>query len=217
MPGKSEINGIEVEWINHSSVKLENSLVVYIDVFEDAFESPKWKKGDLFLSTHDHYDHFDSAMINALAKDDAQAVIFQDSDDKFLDIESIKVASGEVLEVKGINIETVPAYNKGKDFHPEGEGVGYVFELDGKKIYYAGDTDFIEEMKHLEDEEIDLAFLPIGGKYTMNVEEAAKAALTIEPKIVIPTHYNFIEDTEADPEEFKRKVEEESDIEVRIL
>ncbi len=94
--------------------------------------------------------------------------------------------------------------------------MGVILEVEGKKLYYAGDTDFVSEMKGLKDEGIDVAFLPIGGTYTMDVPEAVEAALTIRPRMVVPTHYNLLSETMADPEELKGKLEAQG-IEVRIL
>jgi L-ascorbate metabolism protein UlaG (beta-lactamase superfamily) len=89
--------------------------------------------------------------------------------------------------------------------------------LEGVKFYYAGDTDFIEPMKKLKGEKIDVALLPIGGTYTMDIDEAVEATREIEPKMVLPLHYNHIKGTEADPFEFKEKVQKASKAEVRVV
>ena len=101
----------------------------------------------------------------------------------------------------GVIIKAVPAYNLNKEFHPKGYGVGFVIELSGKCIYHAGDTDFIPEMKNLQN--IDIALLPVGGTYTMNAEQAVEAAELIKPKIAIPMHYGSIVGSISDAETFK--------------
>jgi L-ascorbate metabolism protein UlaG (beta-lactamase superfamily) len=114
-------------------------------------------------------------------------------------------------------INAINAYNV---YHAIGDGVGYVIELDNKKIYFAGDTGLIPEMHLLENETIDVAILPIGGKYTMNVSEAAEAAKIIKPKVLIPMHYNSgeygIDDINTNPEDLKTALKNE-DIQVVIL
>jgi len=111
-----------------------------------------------------------------------------------------------------IKIKAVEAYNteqgnSTKKVHHKGDCVGYLITSEGKTIYHAGDTDFIPEMRELRD--IDVALLPIGGTFTMDIQEAVEAAIAIKPKVVIPMH-NF----KADPQEFKDKVEARSDIKV---
>ena len=94
---------------------------------------------------------------------------------------------GERREVEGIIIETVPAYNINKKFHPQGNRwLGFILTVDGVRIYHAGDTDYIPEMKDIR---TDIALLPVSGTYVMTAEEAAQAALVIGPKIAVPMHY----------------------------
>ena len=108
-------------------------------------------------------------------------------------------------------IETVPAYNPAKQFHPKiNEWLGYIVEINGTRIYHAGDTDLIPEMNNIK---ADMAFLPVGGTYTMGAEEAAKAANTIKPKIAVPMHYGSIVGSKSDAERFKGLCE----CDVRIL
>jgi L-ascorbate metabolism protein UlaG (beta-lactamase superfamily) len=104
--------------------------------------------------------------------------------------------------VQGVKIEAVPAYNINKQFHPKSNGwVGFVFTLDGERIYQAGDTDLIPEMKDIK---ADVALLPVGGTYTMTAKEAAEAADWIKPRLAIPMHYGKNVGSLADAEEFKR-------------
>ncbi len=114
-----------------------------------------------------------------------------------------------------IKIKTVDSYNteqgsSTRKVHHKGYGVGYLITIESKTIYHAGDTDFIPQMRELGD--IDVALLPIGGKFTMDIHEAVDAAIAIKPKIVIPMHYMG-----ADTQEFKKKVEARSNIKVAAL
>ena len=95
----------------------------------------------------------------------------------------------------------IPAYNIGKEFHPQSAGgVGFIFTVNDMRIYHAGDTDFIPEMK---DVRADVALLPIGGKYTMNAEEAAQAANTIKPQVTVPMHWGAIIGGRRDVDRFR--------------
>jgi L-ascorbate metabolism protein UlaG (beta-lactamase superfamily) len=129
----------------------------------------------------------------------------------------------ETCKIGDIEVKGVPAYNvrrfrsPGEPFHPEGFGMGVIVVIGGVKFYYAGDTDYIPVMKDFVSENIDVAFLPIGGTYTMDLDEAAEAAEAIKPKIIVPVHYNHIKGTEADPISFKEKVEKRTKIKVLIL
>jgi len=215
---ETQINGFVVQWINHSTVKIKKeNKVIYIDPFSQVLSGNE-EKADLIISTHEHFDHFDPGAINGLTKDDTEVLIKKGCNRRALKARQVKELDvGASIEAKGIKVKAIQAYNLYKSFHPKGSGMGVLLEVEGKKFYYAGDTDFIPEMKALKDENIDVAFLPIGGTYTMAADEAVEAAMAISPKIVIPTHYNFLKETRADAESFKKKVEEKSKLEVRIL
>ena len=223
---ETQIDGLNVQWIDHSTVKIKTAgsapKVIYIDPFGQVLKGNE-EKADLIISTHEHFDHFDPQAINKLTKDDTEVVLKKGINKSALKAKSVReIDIGGSVETKGAKIKAVHAYNEhrfrepGQPFHPKGFGMGVIVEIE-KIFYYAGDTDFIGEMKALKDEKIDVAFLPIGGTYTMDVPEAVEAALAISPKIVIPTHYNFISGTDADPSDFKKRVESRSSIEVRIL
>ncbi|ODS39524.1 MAG: hypothetical protein A7316_05300 [Candidatus Altiarchaeales archaeon WOR_SM1_86-2] len=122
------------------------------------------------------------------------------------------IAPWEEITSGDIRIKAVDAYNtmevsSTRKVHHKGYGVGYLITLEGKTIYHAGDTDFIPEMK--EPGDMDAALLPIGGTFTMDAQEAVKAAITIKPAVVIPMHMK-----KADPQEFKKNVEARSNIKV---
>jgi len=135
-------------------------------------------------------------------------------------VKSRNVKPKESFELDGIKVETIEAYNinkfrsPGQPFHPKDKNwVGYVITINNTRIYHAGDTDFIPEMKNLKN--IDVALVPIGGYYTMDLKEAAEAVNTIKPKIVIPMHYNTFPEIKADPKKFANLIDK--NIEVKIL
>lgn len=220
---KTTINGLTVEWLGHSSVGIYWEKIAYIDPFSEVLKEHD-AEADFIISTHAHRDHFDVNAINKLSKDGTHVVIKSGCDRTKLIPESVKeMEIGNLYKIEGIEIKSVPAYNvrrfrsPGKPFHPEGFGMGVILIVGGTKFYYAGDTDYIQEMDELSTENIEVAFLPIGGKFTMDLDEAVEAAKAIKPKVIIPVHYNHLQGTEADPISFKRKVEEVVKSEVMIL
>ncbi len=219
-----QIDDLGIKWIGHSTIQInvQGEKLIYLDPFSAVLSGIE-DKADLIISTHPHHDHFDPEAINQLLKAETNVL-----GKKGCDLNKIKAATtqeievGQEIEFQGIQIEAVQAYNEhrfrpsGEPFHPKGLGMGVILEIRGKKLYYAGDTDFIPEMKLIKKESIDVAFLPIGGTYTMDVPEAAQAAQMISPKIVIPVHYSLTEKPKADPESFKRKLKD-TEIKVQIL
>src|SRR4030067_104424 len=127
--------------------------------------------------------------------------------------DTFKIA-GDKITVEGIAIEAVPSYNTNKQFHTKDKNwVGYIFTVKGQRIYLAGDTDYIPEMKTFSN--VDIALLPVSGTYVMTADEAVKAALDIKPKIAIPMHYGSIVGSENDAERFAKGLK--GKIEVKIL
>ena len=224
MPRKKvEIKGLGVEWLGHSSVGIYGEKIVYIDPFSEVLKAGD-EKADLIVSTHAHSDHFDVNAINKLTKNGTHVVIKSGCDRTELISESIKeLEIDKSCKIDDIEVKGVPAYNvirfrsPGQPFHPEGFGMGVILVIGGVKFYYAGDTDYISVMKDFAAENIELAFLPIGGKYTMDLDEAVDAVEAIKPKIIVPVHYNHLKGTEADPISFKGKVEKMTKSEVIIL
>ncbi len=200
---------MQIEWLGHASVKITSKdRTIYIDPYSGEYD--KQPKADLILITHDHYDHFNKEKIAQLSTDETIVVAPQKV---AADTTAETVKPGDKKELKGISIEVVAAYNVEKNHHPKGEGVGYVIELEGKKIYHAGDTDLVPEMNAVE---ADIVLLPVGGTYTMDAKEASGAALVLEPDIAIPIHWGEIVGHEEDAQHFKEEVEKESEVEVII-
>ena len=196
----------KVHWLGHASVKITGEKVVYID----PFQIEGGETADIILITHDHYDHLSKDDIRKIQGEETVIVVPVSS------AEAVKgnvktVSPGDTVTVEGVEIRAVPAYNVGKQFHPkEKKYVGYVFKLNDIIYYHAGDTDVIPEMKSIR---ADVAFLPVGGTYTMNAEEAARAVKDIQPKVAVPIHWGSIVGSKKDAEKFKSLC----DCEVRIL
>jgi len=189
---------LTIEKIFHSTVKVEDNLVIYFDPFRlpDGAE-----RADLVLITHEHFDHCSIDDVKKIADENTSIVATEMCKEELKDVnvKEIKyVKPGDKLELRGARIEVVPAYNinkfssPGVPFHPPEHGkVGYVVELDGARFYHAGDTDNIPEMKNLKN--IDVALLPISGIFTMTASEAAEAAKIINPKVAVPIHFADLE------------------------
>lgn len=195
-----------ITWLGHDSFRIKDDKVIYIDPWQLEDGEP----ADLILVTHDHYDHFSLEDIQRIRTDDTVVVTIAASARKLTGpVRTVK--AGDKLTVRGIDIEVVPAYNINKRFHPQGAGhVGFIVTVGGQRIYHAGDTDFIPEMKDIE---ADIALLPVSGTYVMTAEEAAKAAEAIQPKVAVPMHYGSIVGSVQDAQRFK----ELCPVEVRIL
>ncbi len=126
----------------------------------------------------------------------------------------ICVVPGQKYETDDFTFETVPAYNKLKPFHQKSAGwVGYILELDGTRVYIAGDTDATKEAEAVK---CDIAMIPIGGTYTMNFKEAAKLINKMRPKCAIPTHYGSIVGKPSDGEDFKKLVDDEIEVVIKL-
>ncbi|MGD8991636.1 MAG: MBL fold metallo-hydrolase [Desulfobacterales bacterium] len=171
----------------------------------------KLEKADLILVTHAHKDHAKDVTVNRL-RGKRTLVAGPKRCTKNLGKDIRVVEPGETFSFLDIQIKAVDAYNtprgsSTRKVHHKGEGVGYVLTIEGKTIYHAGDTDFIPEMKALG--RIDVALMPIGGTYTMDLAEAVRAAIDINPDVVIPMHRS-----KTDPQEFKTKIEKNSNIKV---
>jgi L-ascorbate metabolism protein UlaG (beta-lactamase superfamily) len=194
-----------LKWLGHASFLLDiGGKQVYIDPFEIQTEMPK---ADLIFITHEHFDHFSEEAILKIATDSTQFVAPKDIARKLGRRNALAVEPGKSYEMDGVKFITVPAYNNEKEFHPRSKGwVGYIIEANGLKVYHPGDTDLIAEMEGID---VDIALLPIGGQYTMNVNDAIKAASIIKAKIFIPMHYKAVlgkEGASGAEEEFRKKV-----------
>ena len=179
-----------------SSIKINLDKIVYFDPFEIKEES---HDADIIFITHDHYDHFDLNSINNIKNDNTIVVAPLSIKDKVNSIsfkDYIYLNPNEETSIYGINIKAIPSYNVNKSFHPKSNNwLGYIIEFNNIKYYIAGDTDITEENKQVK---CDIAFLPCGGTYTMDYNEAAELAKIINPKVLIPIHYGSIVGTKED-------------------
>jgi len=188
---------VYVQWLGHSTVKVwTEDCVVYVDP-ERVPES--LHDASLICVTHTHGDHYSPSDISKVSNADTQFIGPPDVVQRYGSGQTI--APGQTIEFDFVNIKAVPSYNINKSNHPKSNNwVGYIIELGGKRIYVAGDTDLIEEMKTLGD--INVAFLPAGGTYTMNAAEAAEATGYIKPDLAVPYHWGQSVGTLSDAQRF---------------
>ena len=184
-----------IHWLGHDTFKIVGEKVIYTDPFNIKNKDT----ADIILITHEHFDHCSPGDVKALQGPKTVIVTTPDCAKKLSG--NIKtVRAGDKITVEGIEIEAVPSYNTNKNFHPkDNEWVGYIFTVRGQRIYLAGDTDYIPEMKNIK---VDIALLPVSGTYVMTAQEAVKAALDINPRIAIPMHYDSIVGTKDDAKTF---------------
>ncbi len=181
-----------ITWLGHDAFRFEGEKVLYTDPFM-LEGGPGTMIADIILITHEHYDHCSPEDILKVADEDTVIVATPDCAARIKEDAGVKpenlrfVKPGDTLEVGGVRIEAVRAYNTNKKFHPKDNNwVGFVFTIGGKRIYHAGDTDRIPEMKEIKS---DIALLPVSGTYVMTALEAVQAALDIKPGLAIPMHY----------------------------
>ena len=188
-----------ISWLGHASFRIDGDITVYFDPFNIS----GGPTADLILVTHTHYDHYSPQDIIKISGPNTTLVITEDADvDGGIDV--VRAAPGKTLNVKGVQISTIAAYNTTKAFHPkENRWVGYVLTMGGKSVYHTGDTDFIGEMKGVGP---DVALVPVGGTYTMNASEAAQAVKSMSATIAVPMHWGEIVGDRNDAVEFESLV-----------
>lgn len=201
----TELDGIYV--LKHSSIKIVKNITIYIDPFQ--IDIPE-HDADIVLCTHPHYDHFSPEDIKKVSNESTLIITTEDCKNEvnkigFIEENIYYTKPYDEFEFEGIKISTVPAYNKHKEFHPKDKNwVGYIIDIKGTKYYIAGDTDDTKEASNVE---CDVAFLPVGGTYTMDYIEAANLARKINPEYVIPTHYGTIVGEPEDGIQFKSLID----------
>ena len=206
-----------IEVFTQNSIRIRTgSGAVYIDPFQMK-ETPK--DAAVIFITHDHYDHFSPEDIEKVACGDTVLVVPEKMKNKAQGISEtvgsiITVKPSDAYEIKGLKVETVPAYNMLKPFHMKSaEWVGYILEADGKRIYIAGDTDATKEAKAVK---CDIALVPIGGTYTMDAKKAAELVNEIRPEVAIPVHYGNVVGKPDDGKVFADNVKPPVKVEFKI-
>ena len=212
-----EYRGVKLTWLGHDGYRIQNGKVIYIDPFQIEGGGPK---ADIVLVSHEHEDHCSVDDLKKIVTPNTIIVAHAQSKSELEKVKAkeIKIVKpGDKVNIGDVTIETVPAYNvnkfmkPGKVFHPKEDGkLGFVVTVKGTRIYHAGDTDHIPEMKNIR---TDIALLPVSGTYVMTAQEAVEAAATINPKLAIPMHYGAIVGDAKDAESFQKLVK----CEVKIL
>lgn len=208
---------MKIQYLGHSAFYIETpKLKGLIDPFiTDKLKSPAFTYADInyIFVTHGHGDHLGSAIEIA---NQSKATIVANHEmcyylSKFninchsmhiggrTDMDFGKVKMTTALHGSGITTDQGMIYG--------GNPCGFIIDSDGKKLYHAGDTGLTMDMKLLAEENIDIALLPIGGNFTMDIDDAVKAVEFIQPKIVIPMHYNTFPVIAASAEDFKTKLQ----------
>jgi L-ascorbate metabolism protein UlaG (beta-lactamase superfamily) len=187
----------KIKWLGHASIRIDAQKIIYID---------PWKikggpKADLILISHTHHDHLSPADVRKIQKEDTVIIAAGDAAAQLSgNVRALK--PGDKVTVQGVTVEAVPAYNIDKPYHPKAnQWIGFILTVEGKTIYYGGDTDFIPEMEEIK---ADIWILPVGGTYTMTAKEAAAVINTIRPEAAIPIHCGDFVGTLEDAATFKQ-------------
>ena len=194
------------KFIVHACIKFNfDNLIVYTDPY---LLDESTNDADIIFITHGHYDHYSVEDIKKVIKKDTIIILPSQIDTIDLkDYEIMHIESNLKYECKGLKFETLPAYNVDKQFHKkEDGGVGYILEFDNTRYYIAGDTDVTEENRKII---CDVAFVPVGGTYTMNLEEAARLINEIKPQIAVPIHYGKVVGSREDAIKFCKLIDKD--------
>lgn len=189
---------MKLTWLGHASFMVEGSQRVYFDPYQLRTGLPN---ADIILITHDHFDHLSADDIKKICDNNTKVVVPKGC--KVDAKQTIYLEPNKSANIGTVTVYGVPAYNTDKKFHPkENNWLGYILELDGIRFYHAGDTDLVDEMKNVK---VDIALLPIGGTYTMNVDQALESVKRITAKIIIPMHWGSIVGGKNDAMDFQKK------------
>src|SRR6185503_11480604 len=199
-----EYNDIGITWTGHAGFKItfENK-TMYIDPYKLSKKYDGISDADIVLVTHNHFDHLSIEDLNNIINERTVIVSAQEC---LPQLKSLKIKESIGIDPHNrMKIETVPAYNVNKDFHPKNEKkLGFIVEFGADRLYHVGDSDIIPEMKEVNP---TIVLIPVSGTYVMTAEEASKAINElIKPKIVIPMHYGTIVGNKEDAIRFSQLV-----------
>ncbi len=199
---------MKIDVITQAAIKMVGEKTIYFDPY---LIKDEYHDADYIFITHDHYDHYDEESINNIKKDNTKIILPMCLKDK---PNNLVVEPNKEYEIDNIKFKTIPSYNLEKPFHPrEKEYVGYLIELEGLTYYIMGDTDVTSEALEIRP---DVCFVPIGGKFTMDYLEAVDYINKIKPKKVIPIHYGSIIGDITLGKEFKEKINNNIEVEIKI-
>jgi L-ascorbate metabolism protein UlaG (beta-lactamase superfamily) len=205
---KTSGGALEITFIGHGTLMFQYAgKVIHVDPVSMYADYSTLPKADLILITHEHPDHLDPKAVQAVST--ANTIVIANAASAKTLSGAVVMKNGDTRSAAGINIEAVPAYNPAKQFHPKGNGNGYVLSFGDKRVFIAGDTENVPEIKALKN--IDVAFLPMNLPYTMTPEQVADVAKTMRPKVLYPYHYG-----NTDPNLLVNLLKDEKGIEVRI-
>jgi L-ascorbate metabolism protein UlaG (beta-lactamase superfamily) len=203
-----------ITFLGHGSLMFDfNRVNISVDPFSRVADYTQLPKADLILITHEHHDHLDKSALDMVRTENSDLVLTETCAQQLEG--GIVMHNGDMIEVRGIPIESVPAYNlvhkreNGQPFHPKGRGNGYILTFGEVRVYIAADTENTPEMKALTG--INVAFLPMNLPYTMTPEMVADAARAFKPTILYPYHFGS-----TNTNELVELLKNEKDIEVRI-
>ena len=207
-------HALKITFVGHATLMFAfGGKIIHVDPVSREADYAKMPKGDIILVTHEHFDHLDADAIAAACKEGA--IILLPAKCASAVAGASVMRNGDTRTIGDVKVEAVPACNiihkrnSGQPFHPRGEGNGYVITFGDRRVYVAGDTENIPEMKALKD--IDVAFLPMNVPYTMTPEMVADAAKAFRPKILYPYHFG-----KTDTSKLPKLLAAEKDIRVRI-
>jgi L-ascorbate metabolism protein UlaG (beta-lactamase superfamily) len=193
-----------IHWLGHDSFRLDGGVTVYIDPYKLPAGQPP---AEVILITHEHFDHLSPDDVEKIAGPGTVVVGPASVTGQVRGLETVTVSAGDSVDVRGVEVLAVPAYNvdkfrePGRPYHPREAGhLGYVVVMDGVRYYHAGDTDIVPEMS---DVHCEVALLPVGGKFTMTWREAAEACELIDAAAAVPMHYGEVIGDARDAEAFR--------------
>ncbi len=205
---KTSGGDLKMVFIGHGTLMFEYAgKVIHVDPVSMYADYATLPKANLILITHEHGDHLDAKAIQAASTPNTTVIVNPGSAKTLSN--AIVMKNGDTRTVAGINIEAVPAYNPEKQFHPKGNGNGYVLTFGDKRVLVAGDTENVPEIKALKG--IDVAFLPMNLPFTMTPEQVADVAKAMRPKVLYPYHFG-----NTDPNQLVSLLKDEKGIEVRV-